>query len=491
VHGGQDRHLRVAIAGSGFGGLGAAIRLREAGVGPVLVFERADEIGGTWRDNAYPGCACDVPSHLYSFSFAPYPGWSRAYSRQPEILAYLRGCAERFGVRDQVRTGHEVLRATWEQDARRWRIETSRGTWTADVFVSAVGAFSEPAVPRLPGLESFAGAAFHSARWDHGHDLRGRRVAVIGTGASAVQFVPEIQPLVQRLHVFQRSAPWVVPRRDRPRSAAARRLHRRLPATQRLARASVYWSHELLVPCFRHPRLMAVNARLARRHLEAAVADPALRARLTPDYTMGCKRVLLSDDYLPALTRENVELVTDPIAAVRPEGIVTRDGTLRAVDTIVFGTGFRVTDLPIAERIAGRDGVRLADRWDGSPRAHLGTTVAGFPNLFLLLGPNTGLGHSSVVFMIESQIAHLLAALRHLDAHGAASLEPRAEAQARFVAEVEAAMRGTVWTAGCRSWYLDRRGRNSTLWPGFTWAFRRRLARLDPAEYRLEAPARA
>jgi len=477
-------HVRVAIAGSGFAGLGTAIRLKQAGVRDVAIFERADELGGTWRDNAYPGCACDVPSHLYSFSFAPNPVWSRAFSRQPEIWAYLRACAERFGVREDIRFGHEVLEARWEVQARRWRIETTRGTVTADVFVSAVGAFSEPAVPRFPGLEAFAGLAFHSSQWDPDLDLRGRRVAVVGTGASAIQFVPQIAPLLERLHVFQRTPPWIVPRRDRRLGPREHALYRRVPAAQRLARTAIYWGREALVPLFRHPRLMEVNARVARRHLEASVPDSALRARLTPDYAMGCKRILLSNDYLPALTRENVELVTEPIRQVVPQGVVTADGALREVDTLVFGTGFRVADMPIAQRIRGRDGVRLADLWDGSPRAHLGTTVAGFPNLFLLLGPNTGLGHTSVVVMIESQIAHLLGALRHLDRQGAASLEPRPEAQARSLAQVERKMRGTVWTAGgCDSWYLDRHGRNSTLWPSFTFSFRRRLARLRPSDY--------
>ncbi len=474
----------MAIAGSGFAGLGAAIRLRQAGVRDLALFERADELGGTWRDNAYPGCACDVPSHLYSFSFAPNPGWSRSFSRQPEIWAYLRACAEAFGVREDIRFGHEVLAASWETGPRRWRIETSRGTFTADVFVSAVGAFSEPAVPRLPGLETFAGDAWHSSRWDPELDLRGRRVAAIGTGASAIQFVPEIAPLVERLHVFQRTPPWILPRRDRRLGPREHALYRRLPVAQRLARAAIYCAREAVVPSFRHPPLMALHARMARRHLEASIPDPALRARLTPDYTIGCKRILLSNHYLPALMRENVELVTDAIREVRPEGIVTADGTLRAVDTLVFGTGFRVAEMPIAERVRGRDGTRLADLWDGSPRAHLGTTVAGFPNLFLLLGPNTGLGHTSVVLMIESQIAHLVGALRHLDARGAAALEPRPEVQARSLAEVDRKMRGTVWTAGgCDSWYLDRHGRNSTLWPGSTFSFRRRLARFRPEEY--------
>lgn len=481
---GNARRVEVAIVGSGFGGLGAAIRLKQEGIHDLVLLERADDVGGTWRDNTYPGCACDVQSHLYSFSFAPNPEWSRAFSPQPEIQAYLKRCAEEFGVMPHVRLGHEVRGAAWDADALRWRIETTRGPFSARVLVVAAGALSDPVVPPLPGLETFRGAAFHSARWDHGFDLRGRRVAVVGTGASAIQFVPEIQPLVSRLHLFQRTAPWIIPRHDHALSPRRQRLYRRFPAAQRAVRGAIYLLREGMVLGFRHPRMMRLAQRAALRHLERGVPDPALRAKLTPDFTMGCKRVLLSNDYLPALSRPNVEVVTERIAEVRAETIVTADGVEREVDAILFGTGFQPTDPPLGRAIRGRGGRTLAQAWEGSPRAHLGSTVAGFPNLFFLLGPNTGLGHTSVVYMIEAQVEHLLAAMHHMRERGVAALEPRPEAQAAWVAEVDRRMRGTVWTSGgCASWYLDRTGRNSTLWPDFTWRFRRRVARLRSDEY--------
>ena len=482
-------HLRVAIVGSGFGGLGAAIRLEQQGVDDFLLFERADDLGGTWRDNSYPGCTCDVPSHLYSFSFAPNPGWSRSFSGQPEIWEYLRECARRFGIMPRIRFGHEVRGATWDERRRRWRVETSQGTWTADVLVSAAGPLSEPSIPALPGLDRFAGKVFHSARWDHDHDLRGRQVAVVGTGASAIQFVPEIQPKVARLSVFQRTAPWVLPRRDRAWSDAERRLYRAVPAAQRLARWSIYWAREGFTVGFLRPRVMRLPQRLAQHHLRESVPDPELRARLTPDYTLGCKRVLLSNDYLPALTRPNVELVTAGIREVRPDGLVSDDGVLHPADTIIFGTGFHVTDMPAAEGITGRDGRTLAEVWNGSPKAYLGVAVAGFPNLFLLLGPNTGLGSTSVVLTIEAQVEYLLRALEHLRRAGAATIEPRPEAQEAFLAEVDARMRPTVWSSGgCASWYMDRTGRVSAIWPGFSSGYRRRLRRFDPGDHLTTPP---
>jgi cation diffusion facilitator CzcD-associated flavoprotein CzcO len=477
-------HTRIAIIGAGFGGLGAAIRLRQRGHDDFVVFERADELGGTWRENSYPGCACDVPSQVYSFSFALNPDWTSTYSPQSEIWAYLRACADRFGVRPAIRFGTEVHRADWDDAESRWRIVTSGGEWTADVLIAAGGPLNEPVIPKLPGLETFRGEAFHSARWNHDADLAGRRVAVIGTGASAVQIVPAIQPEVAALTLFQRTPAWVMPRGERPLRAWEHRVYRRIPLFQRLMRTLVYWQTEATVLAFLRPALMRLAERAARANLRRGVPDPELRAKLTPDYLMGCKRVLKSDDYYPALTRDNVAVVTDPIAEVRPHGVVTRDGTEHPADVIVFGTGFRVTDLPIAERIRGRDGRSLAEHWQGSPQAFRGTTVAGFPNLFLLLGPNTGLGHNSVVLMIESQIAYVLAALQRMRRTGAKVLEPRPEAQAGFVAALDKRMARTVWSTGCRSWYIDATGRNSTLWPGSTWAYRLRMRRFDPASYR-------
>jgi cation diffusion facilitator CzcD-associated flavoprotein CzcO len=486
---GSKRHARVAIIGSGFAGLGTAIRLRQRGEEDFLIFERAGDVGGTWRDNSYPGCACDVQSHLYSFSFAPNPDWTRNYSPQPEIWDYLRRCARDFRLLPHVLFDHEVRDAAWNDGEQLWRIETSQGPYTASALVLASGALSEPRVPRLHGFKNFKGVSFHSARWDHAYDLKGKRVAVVGTGASAIQFVPEIQPLVERLHIFQRTPPWVMPRPDRPFKERERRTFRRFPLVQRASRAGIYAFRELFVFGFRHLRLSRLIRRVALRHLERSVPDPALRAKLTPSYEIGCKRILASNDYLPTLTRPNVELVTEPIAEVHAHSIVTGDGAERVVDAIIFGTGFHVTDQPMARCVRGRGGVTLEETWAGSPRAHLGTTVAGFPNLFILLGPNTGLGHTSVVYMIEAQIEHVMEAFGYMKRHGVAVLEPRAEAQAAYVAEVDRRMSGTVWTAGgCASWYLDRTGRNSTLWPDFTWRFRRRLARLNPSEYLMAGP---
>jgi len=478
----------IAIVGAGFSGLGTAIRLRREGIEDFVVLERHDDVGGTWWANTYPGCACDVPSHLYSFSFAPNPEWTQTYSPQPEIRAYLRRCAERFDLYRSIRLRTEVTSAAWDDEAGRWTLETSGGTVSARVLVAGIGSLTEPRVPALPGLDTFEGAMFHSARWDHDHDVAGERVAAIGTGASAIQFVPAIQPRVTALHVFQRTAPWVMPHTNRRISRRERRLYRRLPALQKAVRAGVYGAREALVlGLVKHPRLMAIPERIARRHMRDQVADPDLLARVTPDYAVGCKRILPSNHWYPALAQPNVELVTSAIREVRPRSIVTADGTERAVDTIVFGTGFHVTDMPFGALVRGRDGRRLADAWEGSPRAHLGSTVAGFPNLFLLLGPNTGLGHSSMVYMIESQINHVIDALRVMRERGAAVAEVRPEVQAAYNRELDAKLSGTVWSTGCSSWYLDASGRNAALWPDWTWRFRQRTRRFDPAQHTLRA----
>ncbi len=484
------KRVKVVIIGSGFAGLGMAIRLKEAGISDFVVLERAGEVGGTWRDNTYPGAACDVPSHLYSFSFAPNPNWSSSFSPQHEIQDYLRRTAGDFGVRPHLRFGAEVRHARWDEPTARWQVETTQARYEAQFLVSATGALSDPSVPELPGLERFAGTTFHSARWRHDHDLTGERVAVIGTGASAIQFVPQIQPRVGRLAVFQRTPPWIVPRWDRRFTRPERWLFRHLPVIQRLARNGIYWSREAYVFGFAFdPRLMKGAELVARAYLRRQVPDSGLRARLTPDYTIGCKRILISNDYLPALSKPNVDLVTAGIAEVRERSIVTADGTQRPVDTIIFGTGFHVTDIPVASRLAGRGGLLLSEHWRGGMHAHRGTTTAGFPNLFVLVGPNTGLGHSSQVVMIESQIAYVVDALRRASACGAATIEVRPEAEAAWNTRVQADMAGTVWTNGnCASWYLDESGRNTTLWPSFTWRFRRETRRFDPAAYAFGAP---
>jgi cation diffusion facilitator CzcD-associated flavoprotein CzcO len=479
------QHTRIAIVGTGFAGLGMAIRLKEEGEHDFVLLERAAEIGGTWRDNTYPGCRCDVPSHLYSFSFAPNPNWSSTFSPQSEILDYLKDCAERFGVLPHVRFETELEGASWDDEDGLWRLETSQGPLTAEFLVAAQGPLSEPSLPEVPGLDEFEGTAFHSACWDHDHDLTGERVAVVGTGASAIQFVPEIQPKVGKLHVFQRTPPWVIPHRNRPLKRWERALYRLFPPAQAAMRAGIYWARELFVLLFRHPPVNRLLEQLPLMHMRSQIEDPELRRKLTPDYRMGCKRILPADEWYPALAQPNVEVVTGGVTEVRPHSIVAEDGSEREVDTIIFGTGFHVTDVPIADRVEAR-GRTLADHWQGSMQAYKGTTVAGYPNLFFLVGPNTGLGHTSIVFMIESQIAYVLDALRTMRRRGAEVLEVREEAQAAYNAELDRMTKGTVWvTGGCTSYYIDRNGHNSALWPTFTWPFRRRLREFDAAAYTL------
>ncbi|MGH2712484.1 MAG: flavin-containing monooxygenase [Thermoleophilaceae bacterium] len=483
----------VAIVGAGFGGLGMAIQLKRARRDDFVVLERAADVGGTWWANAYPGCQCDIPSNLYSFSFARKSDWTTAYPMREQILDYLRDCARRYGVLSHTRLGCELLDATWDPERSRWEIETSTGRLSGRVLVAAPGLLSEPWVPELPGLERFAGTMFHTANWDHDHDLTGRRVAVLGTGATAVQVVPSIREQVDRLFVFQRTPPWVIPHLDHPVGPRLQALYRRAPALQRLVRAGIWSLHELVVLGMAHDaRLLKGHELLARSNMRRGVSDPELRRRLTPDFAIGCKRILLSSDWYPTLTSPNVELVTTGIREVREGSVVDGDGVEHELDTIVFATGFAPNDPPIARRLKGREGLTLSETWRGSPRAYLGTTVGGFPNLFLFYGPNTNLGHSSIVYMLESQMAYVMSALDAMDERGAATAEVRSEVQDAFNAELQKRLQGSVWNSGCRSWYLDSNGRNSIQWPGFTFEFRRRTRRFEPGEYclRPSAPAR-
>jgi cation diffusion facilitator CzcD-associated flavoprotein CzcO len=482
---GRTRDVRVAIIGSGFAGLGMAITLRRRGESDFVVLERGDDVGGTWRDNRYPGAACDVQSNLYSFSFAPNPGWPRSYSEQPEIQAYLQATADRYDVRSHCVFGADVTAARWHEQERRWHVTTTAGEFRAQILVSAAGALADPTYPDLPGLESFQGTVMHSARWDDSHDLSGERVAVIGTGASAIQIVPAIQPSVESVAVYQRTPPWIVPRTDHPVKPLAQRIYRWFPPFQRAVRAFLYLLREFLViGMAKRRRFLKPVGRVARAHLHRQVRDPKLRRALTPTYTIGCKRILISNDYYPALTAPNAELVTAGIAEVRPKSIVTKDGVERPTDTIVLATGFHVTDLPIAEKIAGRDGRTLAQVWDDGMVTNRSTTVAGFPNLFLLVGPNVGVGHTSMVYMIESQLAYVDAALDAMDAERLATLETTPQAQEAYRRLIAEKSKGTVWLAGgCASWYLDAHGHNTTLWPDFTFRFRKLLSRLDRENY--------
>jgi cation diffusion facilitator CzcD-associated flavoprotein CzcO len=482
-------HVRVAVVGAGFSGLATAIRLKRDGDDDFCVIERGDDVGGTWRDNSYPGCACDVPSHLYSFSFAPNPDWTRSFSAQPEIQAYIQRTARETGVLPHIHFRTELLEASWDAAERRWHIRTDRGGFTAEVLVVGAGPLSEPTLPDIPGLDRFAGTTFHSATWRHDHDLSGERVAVIGTGASAIQFVPHVQRNAAHLRLFQRTAPWVLPRRDRPIGTLERGLYRTVPLARKALRGGIYALRESwLVGFTMKPQIMALAEKQALGMLRKHVQDPELRDKLTPTYRLGCKRVLISNDYYPALAQPDVDVETDKIVEVTEREIVTADGSRHEVDTIIFGTGFHVTDHPIAGRIRGRDGRTLAEHWaDGGMRALHGVTVAGFPNLFYLVGPNTGTGNTSIIFMAEAQVEYLLSALSQLDAQGLATMEPRPEVQHEYTERIQEQLQGTVWNSGgCASWYLDANGRNTTLWPTFTFRFRRELRHCDLSEYRAE-----
>ncbi|MFF3687448.1 flavin-containing monooxygenase [Streptomyces sp. NPDC002187] len=482
----QHEHVRVAVIGSGFGGLGAAVRLRREGITDFVVLERADSVGGTWRDNSYPGCACDVPSHLYSFSFAPNPDWPRTFSGQEHIRAYLEHVADTFGLRPHVRLNHEVLMMRWDTDARRWDIETSQGRLTADVVVSATGPLSDPKIPEIPGIAEFPGKVFHSARWDHDYDLTGKRVAMVGTGASAIQIVPSIQPKAGRLTVFQRTPPWVMPRVDRKITTAERWMHRQLPFTGAARRGLLWGIRELQVQAFtKRPNELGLIERLAKANIAKHIKDPELRARLTPSYRIGCKRILLSSTYYPALARPNVEVVASGLREVRGSTVVGADRSEREVDAIIFGTGFHVTDMPIAERVVGAEGITLAEAWKDGMESLRGATAAGFPNWMTIIGPNTGLGNSSMILMIESQLNYMADYMRQLNVLGEGTvLSPRPSAVHAWNRKVQDRMKRTVWnTGGCTSWYLDANGRNTTIWPGTTGEFRSATRQVDLGEY--------
>ncbi len=479
-------HTHVAIVGTGFGGIATAVRLRRSGITDIVLLERAGEVGGVWRDNDYPGAAVDVQSSLYSFSFAPNPDWRNTFAKQPELFAYLKDVTRTEGLRELLRLNCEVRRLEWDDVEKLWWLETSQGPRTAAHVVLATGVLADPVVPELPGADTFGGVSFHSSRWNHEFDLRGKRVAVVGTGASAVQFVPAIQPEVARLTVFQRTPSWVTPRHDRAIGATRRALYRRFPIAQNLERLRIYLRREWQVLAFRHPALMTLPERAARRHLAAQVGDPALREKLAPEFRLGCKRVMISDEFLRALDQPNVALETAGIRAITPTGVVDETGREHAVDALIFGTGFRTSRLPLTDRTFDADGRSMAEAWDADPTAYLGTSVAGFPNIFLIHGPNIGLGHTSVIHMFESQANYIAGAIGYVRDNDLAAVEPTPAAQEEFSAEVRKMGEGTVWTSGgCTSWYLNDAGRNTTIWPGSTLDFRRRTLRFDPTRHLL------
>ena len=485
---GQVRDLQVAIVGAGFGGIAAAVALRRYGIEDFEILERADGIGGTWLHNSYPGCACDVPSHLYSFSFAQRRDWPRLCPVQGEIHEYILDVVRRFDLERSVRTGVEVRSARWDEDAGSWMLDTSSGPVRARAVVFATGQLDKPAVPRIPGSESFEGHSFHSARWDHGYELRGRRVGVVGTGASAVQFVPEIAPSVARLTVFQRTGNWFMPRRNRPYPTALRWVFSASPLIQRMRRAFVFNYTEGLTATIRHPRTLGrIAAWRSAAFMRMQVRDPQLRAKIWPDYTFGCKRVLFSSLFLPALQRPNVELTTSAIERIEPEGIRTADGVLHELDCIIWGTGFKTHEFMAPVEVHGRDGIGLRDAWRGSPHAYLGMTVPGFPNMFLMYGPNTNTSGGSILVYLEAQASYIAQAVAMLRG-GARSLDVRADVEDAADRALQERFRGTAWEA-CDSWYRLECGRIVTNWPGYMRDYVAATATLDPADFELE-PAR-
>jgi len=464
---GGARHVDVAIIGSGFSGLGMAIRLRQAGLDDFVILERGDDVGGTWWFNTYPGCQCDVPSHLYSFSFAPNPRWTRRYPSQDEILRYFERFTDEHGLRRHLRPATEVADAAWDEHAREWSLRLASGAEVRARFLAAAcGQLSVPHIPAFAGLDDFGGDTWHSARWAHSVGLRGRRVGVVGSGASAIQIVPELAGVAAHLDVFQRTPPWVIPRRDRPYTRLERLLFSRVDPWRRLYRSFIYWRLESLFLGFTTRPMAKVLTRMASRHLTEQVADPSLRRALTPDYPIGCKRVLISDDYYPALQRDDVALVTAGIERFEPGGVRTADGVLHELDAVVFATGFHSQSLVAPMRVTGPGGVALDDVWAEGPQAHLGVTVAGMPNLFLLYGPNTNLGHNSILFMMECQFRYIVECLTEVRRRGATTIAVREDEFRRFNERIQERLRDSVWVKGCTSWYKTDSGRVTNNWPG-------------------------
>ncbi len=489
-HGGQPVVVETLIIGAGISGIGAAIQFRNAGLQDFLILEKAEDLGGTWRDNTYPGCECDVPSHLYSYSFAQKPDWSRVFAGHREILDYVRQTAEQHGILPFIRFSQPMQSAQWEEDQQRWQVTTPDRTYYARTVVACTGYLHEPILPDIPGLAEFPGPVFHSSRWAHDHDLRGESVAVIGTGASAIQFVPKIQPAVGSLYVYQRTPQWILPKPNRKVSEKAKAALRK-PLARNLWRSMLFGSLETFGVGFRHPWLLKQFEKYALAHLKAKVPDPELRAKLTPDYVLGCKRTLMSNAYYPALCQPNVELLATGVKAIHGNRVIGQDGSEREVDSIVLGTGFQVTEQPIAKLVHNADGVSLAEHWQAGMQAYRGTTVQGFPNLFLVLGPNLGIGHNSAFVVIEAQLAYITSALCQMRDKRIGRIEVEAATQQQYNERIQKDLQQTVWnTGGCSSYYLDKNGFNSIGFPWSTLRMQKLLKKFDCEAYRTEGVTR-
>lgn len=478
---------RIIIVGSGFAGIGMAIKLKEAGYTDFQIIERADEVGGTWRDNSYPGCECDVQSHLYSFSFEPNNDWSKKYSGHKEIHDYIKGVARKHDLYKHIRFNTSLKGATFIEDGAYWEVYTETGeTITAQMVVTAVGPLSNPAMPNIKGMKKFKGESFHSATWNHDYDLKGKRVAVIGTGASAIQFVPQIAGQVDDLKLFQRTPPWVIPKPDRKFTGLEKTLFKRAPLYRRAHRASIYWMNEFFLNGFIKPEsiVRSTAERIAKSYIASKIKDPVLRDKVTPDYRLGCKRVLVSNNYYPALARDNVDVLNDGIQEITKDSVIDGNGVEHKVDAIIYGTGFQVSEPLMGVSVKGLGGRDLNEEWHNNGyETYLGTTLSGYPNVFCLAGPNTGIGHTSLVFMIECQVNYAMQCIKKLDADNLAYMDVKPQAQQKFDRDLQEDMEGTVWTSGCNSWYLAESGKNFTIWPDFTYKFWLKTRRLIEEDY--------
>ena len=477
----------VLIIGAGFGGLGTAIRLRQQGISDIVILERADEVGGTWRDNSYPGAACDIPSNLYSYSFAPNPDWSRAYSGSGEILDYARHLADSNDLRPLIRFGRTVTEAAFNESDGYWQVTTQDGEqFLGRSLVMASGGLANPSLPKIPGIDTFEGKRIHSARWDHDYDLKGKRIAVIGTGASAIQIIPELVKVAEKVTVFQRTPGWVMPRMDYRSPAWSKALFRAVPATQSLLRKALYWGHESMAFSFIWSTPMTrVVERISAAFLKHQVSDPWLRRQLTPDFRIGCKRVLMSSEYYPALQKPNCKLITWPIATISPKGIRTAEGIEHQVDCIVFATGFEVSKNGTPFPVHGLGGRDLNAEWSGGAQAYKSVQVSGYPNLYFTFGPNSGPGHNSALVYMESQIAYIVRSIGKRAAANLKYIDVRADAQKAFNVDIQKRLAKTNWNSGCKSWYLSADGFNSTMFPGFATQFARQMANFRERDYRM------
>lgn len=476
------------IIGAGFAGLCTAIQLKKNGENNFLILERNKHLGGTWYNNHYPGAACDVESHLYSFSFEPNPNWSREFSPQQEILKYMEHCAAKYELQNHFRFNANITNAVFDEANGIWNLETEKGEkYATKVIVSCSGGLSQPSFPDIKGLETFKGKMFHTAQWQNDFDLSGKTIGVIGTGASAIQIVPAIVSKVKQLNLYQRTPPWILPKPDGEISSLRKWLYSNFPATQRLHRKRLYWQHEIMAVGFiKNPGILKFFSKLSQRFLKQSIADETLRAKLTPDYVMGCKRVLISNDYFPALAQKNVEVITEKIDCINETGVRTKDGKQQNADVIILATGFKSTEEVSRFAVKGRNGIDLNEAWRDGAEAYLGTSVSGFPNMFLVVGPNTGLGHSSMILMIEAQVNLVMEGVKMLKQSGAKFVDVKSETQQQFNKEIQEKLATTVWqSGGCTSWYQTKSGKNVTLWPGFTFTFMKRTSKFEKEKYEM------